>query len=122
MTPRRIILKQQSLSASENRDALKHLTFNLLCILLQEANKQLTIQYRNKSGRSLAYKYSRLSSGLSPLETVRFAGRETPRRETKKRPRNFPSGEEREEIAVLARRLVDLIPGCLRQLESLSPI
>ena len=72
MTPRRIILKQQSLSASENRDALKHLTFNLLCILLQEANKQLTIQYRNKSGRSLAYKYSRLSSGLSPLETVLF--------------------------------------------------
>ena len=77
MTPRRIILKQQSLSASENRDALKHLTFNLFCILLQEANKQLTIQYRNKSGRSLPYKYSRLSSGQSPLETVRFAGRET---------------------------------------------
>ena len=90
MTPRRIILKQQSLSASENRDALKHLTFNLFCILLQEANKQLTIQYRNKSGRSLAYKYSRLSSGLSPLETVRFAGRET------RAKRNFPSGGERD--------------------------
>ena len=77
MTPRRIIPKQQSLSASENRDASKHLTFNLLSILLQEANKQLTIQCKTKSGRSLAYKYSRLSSGLSPLETVRFAGRET---------------------------------------------
>ena len=77
MTPRRIIPKQQSLSASVNRDVLKHLTFSLLCILLQEANKQLTIQYRNKSGRSLAYKHSRLSSGLSPLETLRFAGRET---------------------------------------------
>ena len=60
MIRRRIILKQQSLSASENRDASKHLTFNLLCILLQEANKQLTIQCKNKSGRSLAYKYSRL--------------------------------------------------------------
>lgn len=77
MTRRRIILKQQSLSASENRDASKHLTFNLLCILLQEANKQLTIQCKNKSGRSLAYKYSRLSSNLSPLETLRFAERET---------------------------------------------
>lgn len=77
MTRRQIILKQQILSASENRDASKHLTFNLLCILLQEANKQLTIQYRNKSGRSLAYKHSRLSPGLSPLETVRFEGRET---------------------------------------------